>query len=69
MAARSSGLTPANVTKHLKGIHFPCSRDDMVAHAKRAGAAPEVVELLRRMPETQYSTMADVMKGYGQAKD
>ena len=60
------GHSPANVTHHLKGIDFPASKRDLLQHAKKNGADPAVMEVIRGMPDKEYGSMADVMKGFGQ---
>lgn len=55
------------VTHVLKGIEFPASRDDLLDHARENDAGAEVLEAIEAMPEQSYNTMADVMKGFGQA--
>ena len=62
-----SGHSPANVTRHLGGIDFPASKQDLVKHAQGNGANDEVMDVLNRMPDREYGNMADVMKGFGDA--
>ncbi len=68
MAAGPGGQSPINVTHHLKGIHFPAEKRDLVEQAKKNGAPSEVTEAIEAMPEETYETMADVMKGFKQAE-
>ena len=67
MARGVGGGSPANVAQYLSGIDFPCQKDDLIEHAEQNGAEDEVLEMLRNLPEGEYHTMADVMKGYGRA--
>jgi hypothetical protein len=62
------GESPANVSAHLKGIDFPAQRDDLLDHAERNGAPREVVDVIGRMPDGKFESMADVMKAYGEAE-
>ncbi|MBX6742802.1 MAG: DUF2795 domain-containing protein [Acetobacteraceae bacterium] len=62
------GHSPANVTHHLKGIHFPAGKQDLVRQAKRNGAEPAVMEVIQGMPEQQYESIADVMKAVGEVE-
>jgi Protein of unknown function (DUF2795) len=62
------GRSPANVTKHLKGISFPAKQPDLVQHARKK-AEPEIIELLKKMPDREYGSMADVMKGMGEVSE
>ncbi len=67
MAQGDSDNSPINVTHVLKGIDFPASRDDLLAHARKNHADKHVLEEIGNMPEQDYTTMADVMKGFGQS--
>lgn len=60
------GGSPANVAQYLKGIDFPAGKEDLLRHAKKNHAEKAVLEQLERMPEEEYESMSDVMKGYGQ---
>lgn len=60
------GQSPANVTHHLKGIEFPAGKEDLVEQAEENGADQEVLDVIRQMPDQDYGSMADVMKGYGE---
>lgn len=62
---RGGGHSPANVTKHLKGINFPAKKNDLVKHAKKGGADKEVLNELQGFEDREYGSMADVMKEFG----
>ncbi|WP_407297527.1 DUF2795 domain-containing protein [Stutzerimonas zhaodongensis] len=62
------GESPANVTTYLKGIDYPAQKEDLLQHAQKNGAEPEVLDVLKGMPDQEYNNMADVMKGYGEAR-
>jgi Protein of unknown function (DUF2795) len=59
------GQSPVNVTHHLKGIDFPANKKALIDHATRNKADKDVMDILQRMPEREYASMADVMKGVG----
>ncbi len=61
------GGSVANITHHLKGIHFPAKKKDIVKQAKSNGADKDVMDAIKNMPDQEYGTMADVMKGFGQS--
>jgi Protein of unknown function (DUF2795) len=55
-----------NVTHHLKGAHFPASRDSLLERARNNGAGQDMLEVLESFPRhEEFETMADVMKAYG----
>ncbi|MDQ2803794.1 MAG: DUF2795 domain-containing protein [Pseudomonadota bacterium] len=58
--------SPINITHHLKGIDFPARRQDLERHAKNSGAGEDVLAAIKAMPDHEYGSMADVMKGFGE---
>jgi len=40
-------VNPIELQKHLKGVDYPASRDDLVSAAESNGAPEEVIEALR----------------------
>ncbi|MFF5992706.1 DUF2795 domain-containing protein [Prauserella flavalba] len=45
---------PIQMQKYLAGVDYPCSRDDLVEHARNKGADDDVLEHLRSLPERTY---------------
>lgn len=64
-SGRSSGPSPADVTKNLKGIDFPAEKKDLLKHAQHMKAEKIVLDEIQKMEERQYGSMAEVMKSYG----
>ena len=62
---RGTGESPANVTKNLKGMHFPAKKQDLIQHAQHEKAEPLVMDKLKNLEDREYLSIADVMKGYG----
>lgn len=65
--ARAEGHSPANIMKHLKGIDFPVSKEQMLSHDEHAPGPDkdEVLETLKHLPEKEYRSPAEVMKEVG----
>lgn len=63
---RSTKASPVDVEKHLKGIHFPAGKRELISHARDRNAPENVLSVLQRMPEREYGSAADVAKGMGQ---
>ena len=42
-----------NVTHHLKGAHFPASRDSLLERARNNGAGQDVLEVLEFFSSTR----------------
>jgi len=57
---------PIQLQKHLKGIDYPASKEDLIAHAKNQGADENALSTLQQLPEEQYETPADVSKAVGE---
>lgn len=55
--------SPADVSRYLRGIDFPADRDALIRHARRQDVDDKVLDLLDHMPNRDYGSMADVMKG------
>jgi len=60
-----SGRNVANVTHSLKGMDFPARKDKLVSYARDHGADQDVIDVLNKLPDREYNSMADVMQGYG----
>ena len=63
MARSSMTRSAAHIAESLKGIDFPANKDNVVEHARKNKAEDEVLDVLQNLPEQEYGTMADVMKG------
>lgn len=59
---------PIEVEKHLKGIKFPASKQDLIEQARQNQAPGEVLSVLERMPDREFRTAADVAKGVGEVE-
>jgi Protein of unknown function (DUF2795) len=64
---KQSGGSVANVIHALKGIGFPARKSDLLDRAKKNHAERAVLDSVGAMPDQDYRTMADVMKGFGKA--
>lgn len=61
------GRGPANIMKHLKGIHFPIDKNGIINHVKN-GPGPDtndVVEVLNRIEDKEYPSPAEILKQVG----
>ena len=53
---------------HLKGVDFPAKRQDLLKLAKKNHADQEVLDVIEKMPDEEYGSVAEVMKGIGEAE-
>jgi hypothetical protein len=58
-------VNPIEVQKHLKGMSYPATKDDVVSTAEQNGADDEVVTQLRGLDEEEFSGPDDVMRALG----
>jgi len=58
-------VNPIELQKHLKGMDYPASRQDLVQHVQKQGADQNIRSLLEQLPDEQYETPADVSKAVG----
>jgi Protein of unknown function (DUF2795) len=58
---------PIDVQKHLKGMDYPATKDEVVAKAEDNGASDEVVEQLRGMDSDNFTGPDDVMEALGRS--
>lgn len=54
-----------DVAQLLGGIDFPANKQKLVEYAKQHNANKELIDVLEKLPEEQYTSMADVFKGIG----
>ncbi|MFC0680993.1 DUF2795 domain-containing protein [Lysobacter korlensis] len=55
-------VNPIELQKHLGGVDYPASRDDLVRKAEENGAADDVLAALRGIPDREYDAPTDVTK-------
>lgn len=53
---------PIDVQKALSGATYPTSKQDLIEHAKKNGAADEIVESLNRLPDDEITGPDQVQK-------
>ncbi len=58
-------VSTAAIAQSLRGLSFPCTKQECVTHARKRSAPREVVDLLERMPDRRFASMADVWSAIG----
>ena len=66
MAQTSGGTSVVEIAKHLEGLNLPASKQDVVQHARSKGANQDEITAIERLPDQEFKTLADVLKGIGQ---
>jgi hypothetical protein len=58
-------VNPVQLQKHLKGMDYPASKQDLINHAKQQGADENVCSTLNQLPDQQYENPTDVSEAVG----
>lgn len=58
-------VNPIEVQKHLSGVDYPASKDEIIATAEQNDAPQEIIEALQRMDGDQFDGPDDVMEALG----
>ena len=59
-------VNPIELQKHLKGVDYPASKEELLQHAQQQGADEKVREILEQLPDEEYETPAEVNKAVGE---
>ncbi len=62
-------INPIELQKHLKGMSYPASKQDVIDKAKENGADQELQSMLEGLSDDQFQTPADVNKAIGDIND
>lgn len=65
---KPGGGSVANVAHSLKGVGFPATKSDLLNQARKNHAERAVLDIVEAMPDQDYGTMTEVMKGFGKAR-
>ena len=66
MAQTDGGAFPGEIAGHLEGLSLPASKQDVVHHIRSKGATADEITMIERLPDQDFATVADVLKGIGQ---
>ena len=58
-------VNPIEVQKHLGGVDYPASKDEVIATAESNGAPQEVIEALQQTDAVQFAGPDEVMAALG----
>ncbi len=58
-------VNPIQVQKFLKGVDYPCSKQDLITTARREGADQNVLQTLQAMPMERFNSPNDVAEAIG----
>jgi Protein of unknown function (DUF2795) len=58
-------INPIQLQKHLKGVDYPASKEELIKHAQQQGADENAMSVLQQLPEQDYQTPTDVSQAVG----
>ncbi len=61
-------VTATDLSHALRGIDFPCSKEDLKRHAVKNEAPQDIMGTIERMEEKQFLSMADVEHSFHQVR-
>lgn len=61
-------VSGADLTKTLAGADFPKTKEELERYAREQGKT-DVAQVISRLPEREYASNADVVRGFGEMKD
>lgn len=61
--ARGADVNTAELERYMAGLDFPANKVNIVAHAEREGAPPEVIDFVRNAPNRTYENLVDLTAG------
>lgn len=58
-------INPIELQKHLKGLDYPASKDEIVQKANQQGADDEITQVLSQLPDREFKTPAEINEAVG----
>lgn len=59
-------VNPIQLQKHLKGVDYPASKEQLVQHAQKHGADDNAISVLQQIPDQEYQTPTEVSEAVGE---
>ncbi len=59
---------PIQLQKHLKGVNYPATKEDLMKAAESNGADENISSFLEQLPDQEFQTPADVNEAFGKLK-
>ena len=58
-------VNPVEVQRHLAGLDYPVTKDEVIAHAERNEAPQDVIEALQALAEEQFDDPSEIQEALG----
>lgn len=62
MEEKRTTTSPVDLAQALAGAPFPCTKQQLLEHARAKGASEEALETLVFLPEATYQDASEVMR-------
>ncbi len=62
---QTARVNPIQVQKFLKGVDYPCSKQELISKAQQEGADQNVLQTLQAMPMERFNSPNDVAEAIG----
>ena len=59
-------VNPIQLQKHLKGVDYPASKEQLIQHAQKQGADDTALSVLNQLPDEEYESPTDVSEAVGE---
>lgn len=59
-------VNPIQLQKHLKGVDYAASKEQLVQHAQKQGADDTALSVLNQLPDEEYESPTDVSEAVGE---
>ncbi len=61
-------LNPVQLQKHLKGVDYPATKQDLIDHVKQKGADEEAISALDKLPDREFKNPIEVSQAIADLK-
>ena len=58
-------INPIQLQKHLKGVDYPATKEELIEHAKKQSADDNAISVLQQLPDQEYDSPTDVSEAVG----
>lgn len=59
-------VNPIQLQKHLKGVDYAASKEQLVQHAQKQGTDENAISVLQQLPDEEYESPTDVSEAVGE---
>jgi hypothetical protein len=60
-------MSAADLAHGLKGAHFPINKKDLTELARKNGAAKDVLDTMKQLPDQQFASVAEVEHAFSKS--